>query len=280
MNMKSDDLEGSSLGVYFSHLTANLSHRAFVTAYVGYGPYSPPDTFNVSQGSTLDLNLLKANVIVNLSQNSTLSITPGFIGGTINVSGRDTLTIPSSDGLGRFDINLAPGAKLSGTFATLSISMKGAQGSVFLNNGASFIEGFTGYLDVDVAGNGSITVPAGPSGLPLLEFFKSVGSHQSVLDGGVVQIDSPKQFHASVTMTSASSQVDLMGLAKADSYTFKNDMLKIFSGNNVIDTLRLTNQTPYGFDVVGTASSVNVVAHSSSGELLPGALPVHAHAWV
>ena len=37
------------------------------------------------------------------------------------------------------------------------------------------------------------------------------------------------------------SEVDLVGLAKADSYTFENDMLSIFSGNCLIDRLKLTN---------------------------------------
>lgn len=276
MNVKGDDLVGSSLGVYYSNITVNLSHHAFINAYVAYGPFYTPDTFNVSQKSTLNLELLKANVIVNLSQGSTLSINPGYIGGTINVFGHDTLTIPQNDGPGGLEINLAQGAKLSGTFVSppAGFVMNGAEGAVFLNNGASMIETFLNYFDVDVAGKGTMTVSRNGN----LEFIKSVGSHQSVLDGGIMKIDSPNQFHASATLTSASSQVDLMGLAKADSYTFKNDLLKIFSCNNVIDKLRLTDQTPYGFDVVKTAGSVNVVALSSSGETLPGALPVHA--WV
>ena len=50
-------------------------------------------------------------------------------------------------------------------------------------------------------------------------------------------------------------------------------MLRIFSGNKVIDTLRLTDQTQYGFAVEKTASSVNIVgidpSHPSTGTLLP-----------
>lgn len=272
---------GSSLSAYYSDLTANLSNRASVTAYVGY---TGAAVFNVSQHSTLSLGLSHADATVNLSQNSTLYYNPGYGTGTINVFGRDNLTIIEDSSPGGVAINLEQGARLSGTFVSplFELSMSGAEHSVFLNNGASFIGTYSTRLDVDVAGKGSMTIlpSTGSAGRDHLEFVKAVGSHQSILDGGVVQVDSPNQFRASVTLTSAFSEVDLVGLATADSYTFKNDMLRIFSGNNVIDTLRLTDQTPYGFDVVKTAGSINVVALSSSGEAIPGALPVHAHATV
>ncbi len=281
MNVRGNDLMGSPLSAYYSDLTANLSHRATMTAYVGF---TGTAEFNVSQHSTLNLGLSHATATVNLSQNSTLYYNPGYGTGTINVSGRDTLAIAEDSSPGGVVVNLQPGARLVGTFVSplFELSMNGAENSVFLNNGASFIKTYSTRLNVEVAGNGSMTVSpsAGINSRDHLEFVKAVGSHQSVLDGGVVQIDSPNQFRAGVTLATAFSEVDLLNLVTADSYTFKNDLLKIFSGNNVIDTLRLTDQTPYGFDVVKTAGSVNVVAHSSSGATTPGALPVHTHASV
>jgi hypothetical protein len=45
-------------------------------------------------------------------------------------------------------------------------------------------------------------------------------------------------------------------------------MLKVWSDNKIIDTRRLTGQTPHGSDAVKTSGSVKVVARSSSGETL------------
>jgi hypothetical protein len=93
-----------------------------------------------------------------------------------------------------------------------------------------------------------------------------------------VQIDKLKEFAASITLADSASgnppaEIDLEGLAGADSYSFKDDMLKIFSGNKVIDTLRLTDQTQYGFAVEQTAASLNIVGidptHPATGTVLP-----------
>ncbi|MFL5254202.1 MAG: hypothetical protein ACJ8AI_15145 [Rhodopila sp.] len=117
--------------------------------------------------------------------------------------------------------------------------------------------------------------------------MKSVGPHQSVFADNLVKVDQPNQFAANITLASpqnppagsaATSEIDLSGLVNADSYTFKNDMLNIWSGNKIIDTLRLHNSTTYGFDVVQTSGSVNVVALTSPDQVLPGALPIHVGA--
>jgi hypothetical protein len=56
-----------------------------------------------------------------------------------------------------------------------------------------------------------------------------------------------------------------MGLAKADGYSYKNDMLNILSGNKIIDTLRLHDGTTHGFTVnlpPAGGSTVSIVANS------------------
>ena len=70
------------------------------------------------------------------------------------------------------------------------------------------------------------------------------------------------------------AEIDLMGLANADSYTFKNDMLKIYDGSKIIDMLRLHDSTTDGFTVQKTASSVNIVAITDPTHL-PVGLPIH-----
>ena len=66
-----------------------------------------------------------------------------------------------------------------------------------------------------------------------------------------------------------------MGLATADSYTYKNDMLSIYSGKSVIDRLHLTDQTLHGFVVEKGAGSVNIVAILDPAHI-PFGLPIQS----
>src|SRR5262249_51389600 len=112
-----------------------------------------------------------------------------------------------------------------------------------------------------------------------LEFASSVGPDQSVsvrgigggqvhTGGGFLQIDRPDQFLGSVSisytpeLSQGTPMVDLVGLAQADSYTYQKDLglLSIFSGNSIIDTLHLTDNTPNSFVVQETAGSVFITA--------------------
>jgi hypothetical protein len=82
------------------------------------------------------------------------------------------------------------------------------------------------------------------------------------------------------------SQIDLVGLAKADSYTYAKDMLSIYSHNRVIDTLRLTNQSgafasdpPHDLLISKSGSNVWVTEQGLSSPP-PGSiqLPLHMFA--
>jgi hypothetical protein len=271
MNIAGNDLAGDPLSIGFdSNFTANLSHQAVVTAGVNFGRA----TFNVTDRSSLSVTGFHAAVTVNLSQNSTAHINPAYGPMTVNVSGNDRISMVPSGGAGGATINLNPGASLTGTLAS-DVQVHGAAGSTFVNSGNSVFS-IPSVLDTDVSGIGTMTVGASP--VPNLEFTKSVGAQQSVLDGGVVKIDRPDQFSASISLTSASSAIDLMSLAAADSYTYQNDMLSIWSGNTVIDKLRLHDNTPHGFVVEAptTGRSVNVAI--SDPNHVPGGLPVHTMA--
>jgi hypothetical protein len=156
--------------------------------------------------------------------------------------------------------------------------MTGAAGSVFDNVGTSFLGSSTHTtIGGDVGGNGGFLLSAAS-----IEFAKSVGPHQAVsIDLGTIQIDQPRQFDATVTISSAEGTqqfiaIDLIGLAMADSYTYKNDMLNIYSGNQIIDTLGLHDSTQYGFVVEPPTAggSVNVVAITDPSNV-PTGLPIH-----
>lgn len=279
MNIHGDDLAGNGFLDQSTGLTANLSHQANVSAETFLENHS---IFNVTQRSVLHVLESRGNVTVNLSQNSTLGLSVDEGQSTINMSGHDTANIGVGRGLAT--VNLDNGGHWNGSFDGQDfghIVVNGSAGAVFNNDAVSGV-GLAGdaTIDVDVIGTGSFDIAATPSGVPLgpskMVFTKSVGPHQSLSDGGLLQIDQPNLFAATVTLNSApASEINLEGLANADSYTYSRDVLNIYSGGTVIDTLRLIDQTLYGFDVVKTSGSVNVVALASSGETLSGALPVH-----
>jgi hypothetical protein len=288
MNIRGNDLAGVPLTVYGDTLTANLSHRAVVSSGVGGYGGGGNAVFNVSQRSELAVVTNRGSATVNLSQNSNLNADAEYGSGiTANISGNDTFHAIIGSPFGTFTANLDQGARLSGTFSgrgSSSLTINGGARSTLDNNGDSFAAQRT-RLNVDVSGSGTITT-FHASG-EVLEFVKSVGPHQSVFADNLVKVDQPNQFAANITLASpqnppagsaATSGIDLSGLANADSYTFKNDMLNIWSGNKIIDTLRLHNSTTYGFDVVQTSGSVNVVALTSPDQVLPGALPIHVGA--
>lgn len=120
---------------------------------------------------------------------------------------------------------------------------------------SSFFVGVSGgnpVVDVAITGN-SVLQDDGT-----LEIGDSVDRGIMLNAARRLRIDHPNQFLGSVQFSSG--EIDLESLAKADSYTYQNDMLSIFSGKSVIDTLRLADLTPHGFVVEKTSGSVNILA--------------------
>jgi hypothetical protein len=199
----------------------------------------------------------------------------------IHISGKDTLVLGSAY-LASPVVDLANHAKWIGNFnvdyTSAALTVNGGPKAKFINEssisgpyplGGESVAAGRETINVAVAGTGGFRVPSGN-----LTFGRSVGPNQNVDISGLghVTVDDPAQFHALTNLSGG--EIDLMGLATTDSFTYENDMLSIFGGSRLIDALRLTNQAQYGFDVVKTASSVNIVALTFNGEALPGALPV------
>jgi hypothetical protein len=280
MNVMENDLAGDPVDIVSrANLLANLSNRAVMTAVVSDGANG---TFNLSQQSSLNLSLSSgrsgapSNNTINLSQNSSLDLSAGGFGVTanVNMSGNDAAHIIVG-GLGSANVTLQPGARWSGTVNTArgGFGVSGGPDSVFNNDGDSNIGQSFATIHADVAGKGNIAVRA----FAHLEFASSVGPNQTVsLDSAGVQIDQPNLFEATATLITASTRIDLIGLAEADSYTFKNDLLSIFSGKSIIDTLRLHDSTPNGFVVQKDLDSVNILGISNPTSLPEGLLPLHS----
>lgn len=136
-------------------------------------------------------------------------------------------------------------------------------------HGNSFANGNT--IGVNVIGNGTINeFQSNSSGK--LEFMHGVAATQTITDSGgggdhgVVQIDSPLNYHAPTQL--GFGEIILEGL-KATSYSLKNDLLSIFNGNHIIDTMSLSVQSvggssPVRFGVSEVNGSVVIHADGSS----------------
>ena len=102
--------------------------------------------------------------------------------------------------------------------------------------------------------------------------FVSSNVTKTLTSDSQLVIDHPNRFHGQVDL--GSGDVDLNGLAKADNYSFNNDMLTIYdSSGKALDKLRLTCDSS-SFSVEKTATGVSIytaddVLHSSTGTLLP-----------
>jgi hypothetical protein len=229
--------------------TANLSHQANVHAGAYFS--SGNHTFNLSQNSNLDLNAAHAFA-------------------TVNVFGTDTATLAEDEG--GLIVNLEQRAHLIGTVNIqfgAGLQMHGASGSQFINNGASILAN-SGHnlIDANVTGYGSFIVRT-PT-----EFARSVGANQNVHvnNGGEVQIDHLGQFAAQATLENG--EIDLPGLAHIDSYTFKNDLLRLYTGNHVAGQLQLHDATTNGFVVQQAAGRVDILSILDPASP-PVGLPVH-----
>jgi hypothetical protein len=284
MNIVGSDLAGDTLSLslggpfpYLGPITLNLSHHAVLTETLDPYGTGKDVTFNLSNST---LNLLADGSVF------------GSINPVINLSGADTFDFSVGAGSGG-TINLSPNSTWTGDIYVHAlgnhdyggnVTVNGASNASFRNQASEIDSGHT-TINANVVGIGSFGMGLKDSygGYPAtLEFAGSVGYGQTITmsdashtsnSGLLLQVDKPLDFHGSVTLVQGS--IDLMGLVTADSYSFKNDMLSIFSGSTVIDTLRLHDSTQFGFAVERTATSVNVVAISDPTNP-PVGLPIHA----
>ncbi|HJS84315.1 MAG TPA: hypothetical protein VJ779_02525 [Acetobacteraceae bacterium] len=232
--------------------------------------------------ATATLNLSRhANASLDIAQFSTDQV-------TVNARGSDTLSVRTEFPSGlSLTVNLADHARLTGGFTMTfgSATLNGGAGSRFVNDGTSHFGGSSAIFDTDVRGTGTFDVSTAQSSAGNLEFGGSVSRGQTIDVRGDpgrgiashIRIDQPDAFQGTANLN-LFGEVDLQGLANADSYTFQNDMLSIYSGDTVVDTVRLTLPPPpigQNFDlaVYQTATGVAI----DRGAVPPGGtlLPVH-----
>jgi hypothetical protein len=183
------------------------------------------------------------------------------------------------------NVNLEAGSEWVGGFNLGPGSRVNVQGSGQFYNQSSHVNG-TAIIGVPVIGTGVFNVYEAHS-LGKLEFMRSVSAGQHIADSGyelyggqfgIVQVDNPATFHASVTL--GFGEVILEGL-KASSYSLKNDLLTLYHNGAVVDAMRMDLQTingsaPVAFGVSQTASGVVVHADGASYHDGGTLLPIHA----
>jgi hypothetical protein len=213
---------------------------------------------NALAGDTLQIGKIDATaqVTLNLSHHAQATVVQAIesdVQTTVNVAGTDTLrftsTFPSSPDV---TVDLYPHARLTASFNLTfgNLTVNGAPGTQLVNDQATVLNGTHVVITPDVLGVGSFRVGNGQSLPGFIEFARSVAHGEAVTIGGdpardtvgILQIDQPWAFHGAVTLQ-GTSQIDLVGLANADSYGYANDMLSIYAHNRVIDRLQVTNDS-------------------------------------
>ncbi|HJS84272.1 MAG TPA: hypothetical protein VJ779_02300 [Acetobacteraceae bacterium] len=167
---------------------------------------------------------------------------------TVNAAHDSTIALsnayPSS---ARETVNIPQGDTLHATFFGLNFGSLTVAGdnATLVNDGPILIDGSTAAFNVNVTGAGTITSGSAQSIAGSVEFLHGVASGQTVIAGGdpvrgaisKVTIDDLPDYHAT-TELNASAEVDLHGVA-ADSYTYQDNVLTLYSGGQQTGTLNL-----------------------------------------
>ena len=254
------------------------------------------DTLNVGYNS-IGVSVSTVNPTINLSQGADVSLniaTPPDTDNntTINVSDQDTLALsgdiaPGSEGPGdtHLTVNLNSGDTLdSGATLTASGAFDYAQTTItgdgsFAPTNMSFAEGSLN-IQSNMIGTGSVKMA-----ILTAEIGGSVAAGVSITlqVATTLTIDNPSTFQGSITAPDPQSengsilpneQVNLQGLV-ADSYDLSNDLLTLYKGSTVVDTLNFNDGAASTF--VGQGASGVVIGMNESA--LPSgvtALPLHS----
>ena len=251
-NMRGGNLAGDTLTVgeqtsYTSAppATVNLSHGGSLSALVADAAFTDQQVnFNVSGTATLILReqgsqYATTKVTENIAAHSTLA-------GTVVGRGQN------------------PDITIHGADAT----------SRFANTGASSISNGVLTINADVVGTGSFDA----SFYAGLTFLGPVSAAQTVTSGGedTVTIDQPAHFQALVNFAGGTSNTVLLaGITNADSYSYQADMLSLFRGSQVVDTLRFAAGAN-SFQVTENSAGVSIGSISGAPPA-PGTLVLPQH---
>lgn len=234
------------------------------TLIAGSVPTHSIVTINLSHDATLNLATLEQGVIV-IPQSTTINLTGGatITGDTLAAYTTQTINI----GHGNLTLdNLTTAGPAPNPVYGDSVTVNSAGGALRLIGSAGEGSGATIAVNASTIGMGTFD-DAGS-----LTFTNSVAHGITVdIDAGTLSLNEPTRFLANADLTAG--VIDLNNLAKADSYTYKNDMLSIYSGGRIIDHLRLT--TTSAFTVEKTSAGGVSIYTADTQPPVGTALPLH-----
>ncbi len=225
------------------------------------------------------------NSVVNYTNavNERLFITSNPEPVTLNFTGTSTLT--TLFGGAKVNVNIAPNSTWNGRFiqfditTTTSLTINGAAGSKFNNNVVNDYDQSTGNVtfNVDVGGTGIFAISHSR-----MEFSRAVGAGQTINEGAsdfstvpsVLVLDKPTSFAGLLSLYNG--EVDLKGLV-ADSYNYQNNVLSLFKGDKLVDTMRMqaSQFTTDTLRVMQTGSGVVFGDLNHTSAVAGVVLPVH-----
>ncbi len=283
----------------FTHAHSNAAADA--SNWTPTGTPAPGDTLTMTDGTmnvagvelagdTLTLGQIDttSSQIFNLTNGAVLATTTAAQATcttTVNIDGRVTATLGQSNfGTVNYTVNIAANAVLLGTYKAAlfgSLTVNGGTGAVFENDDASLIGGVHAVINADVVGTGSFQDSTAQGQTGILEFGRSVAATETINMIGVparftgnvkLLTDRPQDFHAAINLDDGT--ITLKSLT-ANSYSFNNNILTLYSAGAVTDTLRLHNTTTTnslpGAPVVPlfVSQSGSDIAISSGGGITP-----------
>ena len=251
--------------VVMTHGTMNVEgfQLAYNAVQLGAETQGRSVTFDLSNNALLTVQVPASNQL-------SAGASANFL-----VSGYDVLhllsgTVPAAD----FNVYLNRGAVLdfAASLGRGSLAISGASNTELVNNASDTMNGVYAVINEDVVGVGSFNLGFAYQETGFLEFTKSVASGETVQLGGTLpsrlKLDHPNEFHGTVDFTSGTAELDNLG--QATFWSLSNDVLKIWSGTSVIDTLKVGfTGAPYNANLSVAKGSNGAVYVSNLG--YPGA---------
>lgn len=265
-------------------------------------PYGTPqagDTLVLGQGTAFlnDASLKTATVV--LSSNGQTAPAPTLVAfGAANVNvvvNQELFSGPSGytpEAYGNVEVAGAPtvhvtaiGQRITGGHAAVTIdpyskmqggvTAIGAGGSVAVTGSTSTFQN----SDSTATNSGSVAIDANVVGVGTFElsnygtmtFQQGVSAGQTITDtGGILTIADPKDFHGTLNLSNPTGGLDFVKISNlvGDSYTYKNDVLKILDGGKEVFQMKLN--APDGLTVAfnsGVVLSPNAPAMATGLQL-------------
>lgn len=260
------------------------------------GPLKADDTLVINNGGTVDISgkALSDNLFEVAPSTTGLDPTLNLRNTSVNIetinqpwlfnevegshfilhaSGHDTLNGDISDATVKLDDH----SKLLFTGRMTFLNIDGSSNSEFINDGTVTMVAGTGNatINTDLGGTGSINIIQ--QEFQTLTFGGKVGQGQTVNVNGNdnLIIDKPESFLGLVNLHPHSPTgfgVSLLGVI-ATSYDYFNDILRLYNGDNVVDTLRLYAAGASTLRIEQETNGVRIAF--GQGEYIPPHLPIH-----